>query len=143
MNATSLLWRFQLEVPPEFDAVSMARRTLHTLLKEQHIRMRVLREIGLVVTEALNNAIENRKATDESPIELEMRLNAQKIWIAIRGSARKDGIENLKKALASADLLDMDGERGRGLFLMKELMDSVGVKRLPGGRTELWMTKNL
>ena len=143
MKGRPSAWRVRFEVPAQLGAVGAARRTLNTFLKERGLRLAWLRKLGLVVTEALNNAIENRRTGDRGPVELELRLERAGIWIAVRGSAGKNGGLRLRRALAGAELHEMEEERGRGLFLMKSIMDKVGVRSLPGGRTELWMRKSI
>lgn len=134
-------WRFRLEIPADLHEVGIARHVLHMFLAEHRMSARDLREIGLAITEAVNNAIENGAEREGATIEIELRLTSSELWLAVRGPSDKEGVLQLKRALASVGVQEMEGERGRGLFLLKTMMDRIGVKTLAGGRTEFWMTK--
>lgn len=137
------LWNLTLQIPPSFEAVGVARHTVHHFLKEHKVRAGLLREFGLVITELLNNAIENGGNDSSSRLELELELNSQKIQLAVRGPGTSSGCDELRAALQKAEQFDEHGERGRGLFLIKSLMDEVKVRSLSGSRTEIRLQKSL
>lgn len=134
-------WRFRLEIPADLNAVGAARRVINAFLEEHGLKARDLREIGLAVTEAINNAIENGALTQDASIEVELRLSQKSLWLAVRGPSDKEGMAELRRALSKVGIEEMEGERGRGLFLLKSMMDQIGVKTLSGGRSEFWMSK--
>ncbi len=137
------LWNLTLQIPPSFEAVGVTRHTVHHFLKEHKLKAGLLREIGLVITELLNNAIENGRSDSAHHIELELELSTQKINLAVRSPATSNGSDELRAALQKAEQFDEQGERGRGLFLIKSLMDGVKVRSLSGSRTEIRLEKNL
>lgn len=134
-------WRFRLEIPADLETVGIARRAIHSFLEEHKLKARDLREVGLAVTEAVNNAIENGSLAPQASIEIELRLDAAHLWLAVRGPSDPSGRTQLRRALARVGADEMEGERGRGLFLLKSMMDEIGVRALSGGRTEFWMSK--
>lgn len=143
MKTTNANWELTLHIPPKVHAVAGVRKVLNSFFQMHQLRAQMMRHLNLVINEALNNAIENRKARSTKPIELQIKILPHDIWLAIRGESDKSGYQKLQQAMSHADLLDMDGERGRGLFLMQTLMDEVGLQNLSGHRTEIWMRKSL
>lgn len=95
--------------------------------------------LNLVLTEALVNAIKHANATDPSK-EVLIRINASEQELQIRVYDSGKGFDlGLFPECACPDPLD---ERGRGIFIMRSLMDSVEYRKANGGNV-LEMKKKL
>ncbi len=142
MKISQQHWRILFEVPADLDSVSCTRHLLQTVMQEREIEKQQAQEIGLALTEALNNVIENRHASSDRPIEIEMILQPGEIRLGIKAKTHFDA-SKLREALSQAALPSDTEERGRGLYLVKTLMDKVGVRDISRGRTEFWMKKKV
>ncbi len=97
--------------------------------------------VELCVVEAVNNAIEHAYGEVGHPVEVEVVLAAGTLRIVVRDRGHR---MDWARACAAADgyAADALGEGGRGLFIMRSLMDEVSY-RTAGGWNELAMDKRL
>lgn len=98
--------------------------------------------VELCVVEAVNNAVEHAYGDEPGhPVEVEVRLDGDALHIAVRDRGRA---MDWTRACADADAYAADGfnEGGRGVFIIRSLMDRVSY-RLVGGWNELGMHKHL
>jgi len=97
-------------------------------------------QINTVLTEALVNAIKHANAADPTK-EILVRINISENELAIRVFDSGKGFELDKVPVPSFDS-DTLAEKGRGLFIIRSLMDSVVYKKSNGGNV-LEMRKKL
>jgi len=97
-------------------------------------------QINTVLTEALVNAIKHANATDPDK-EILVRINISDKELAIRVFDSGLGFD-LSKVPGSCCNPDALEEKGRGLFIIRSLMDSVVYKKSNGGNV-LEMKKSL
>jgi anti-sigma regulatory factor (Ser/Thr protein kinase) len=107
--------RLALTLPAEPEALITARRALRNWLGEVGVDAEALYDITLATGEACTNAIEHAYAPGEASFDLEARRGDADVLVIVRdyGSWRQPRGQN----------------RGRGLRLMKTLMDEVNVRR--------------
>ncbi|MBI5485657.1 MAG: ATP-binding protein [Deltaproteobacteria bacterium] len=103
-------------------------------------RERLASQINTVLTEALVNAIRHANSADPSK-EILVRINMSDKELAIRvfDSGKGFDLNNVPGPCFNQDILD---EKGRGLFIIRSLMDSVVYKKANGGNV-LEMKKSL
>ncbi|QEM68390.1 ATP-binding protein [Geobacter sp. FeAm09] len=96
--------------------------------------------LNVVLTEAMVNAIKHANAADPSK-EVLIRISAsdQEICIKVYDSGQGFDLTSVPDPDFEVDQL---GEKGRGIFIIRSLMDSVEYKRTNGGNV-LEMKKSL
>jgi serine/threonine-protein kinase RsbW len=134
--ARRALGPLELVVPPRPDRVSAARADLRAWLAGGGVGRADTEAIVLAASEAIANAVEHgcrdrpgsvvRLSASEVGGDVEIRVGDPGAWPEPRGprpAARPRVLGGL------AGLPEGDAERGRGLFLMRELADAVWVER--------------
>jgi FixJ family two-component response regulator/anti-sigma regulatory factor (Ser/Thr protein kinase)/putative methionine-R-sulfoxide reductase with GAF domain len=113
--------RLVLTLPAEPEALITARRALRNWLAEVGVDPEALYDITLATGEACTNAIEHAYAPGEASFDLEATRGESDVLVTVRdyGAWREPRGQN----------------RGRGLKLMKTLMDAVDVRREDTGTT--------
>jgi anti-sigma regulatory factor (Ser/Thr protein kinase) len=113
--------RLVLTLPAEPEALITARRALRNWLAEVGVDPESLYDITLATGEACTNAIEHAYAPGEASFDVEATRGETDVVVRVRdyGAWREPRGQN----------------RGRGLKLMRTLMDEVNVRREPGGTT--------
>jgi anti-sigma regulatory factor (Ser/Thr protein kinase) len=113
--------RFQVEFPAMPEALASMRAVLRRWLRHVGADDREIAEIVTACGEAATNAIEHAWAGGVAPFEVRGQAERGEVRIAIRDH----GVWRAPRA----------GDQGRGLALMRALMDSVEVTPSPGGTT--------
>ncbi len=97
-------------------------------------------DLGIVTTELVNNAIHHGNKNDpDKEVQIIFTIDEDKIELRIRDQGNGFSPEELKDPLAPENLFS---ESGRGIFLIRNLMDSLEFKFSDTG-TETIVTKNL
>lgn len=97
-------------------------------------------DLGIVTTELVNNAIHHGNKSDPSKkVRVTFSVSSDKIIVRIKDQGEGFNPEKLKDPLAPENLLS---ESGRGIFLIRALMDSLDFTFHPDG-TETIAVKNL
>ena len=113
--------RFQVEFPAVPEALAPMRAVLRRWLRHVGGDHREIAEIVTACGEAATNAVEHAGAGGGAPFEVRGQAERGQVRIAIRDH----GVWRAPRA----------GDQGRGLALMRALMDSVEVTPTPGGTT--------
>jgi PAS domain S-box-containing protein len=113
--------RLALALPGEAGGLSSLRSTLRRWLAEQRAGAREVDEVTLAANEAAQNAIEHAHGLAPEPFEVELERDGDDIVVSVRdrGSWKETATE----------------DRGRGLALMRALMDDVRIDAQPDGTT--------
>jgi PAS domain S-box-containing protein len=110
-----------LALPGERDGLASLRSTLRRWLAEQAAGEQAAEEVTMAANEAVQNAIEHAHGLGSEPFEVELARDGEDIVVSIRDRGRwHDGTS---------------GDRGRGLPLMRALMDDVTIDAQPTGTT--------
>jgi PAS domain S-box-containing protein len=110
-----------LEVIGAPDALSSSRALLRRWLRETTQDGGVVADVTMAVNEAVQNAIEHAHGLARTKIDVELDRRDGEIMVAVRDRGRW-----LSEGRDSA-------ERGRGLDLMRALMDEVEIDQRPSG----------
>ena len=101
--------------------------------KEFDIKDDVFYNVMIAVTEAVNNAIiHGNKMKPEKKVNFELKTKGRTIIIIIKDEGEGFDPDNIDDCLKPENLMK-DG--GRGVFLIKELMDDVDFKTTEKGTT--------
>lgn len=110
-----------LALPGEAGGLESMRAMLRRWLAEQAAGEEELHAVTMATNEAVQNAIEHAHGLGREPFEVELERDGDDVVVSVRDQGRwRDGAS--------------DG-RGRGLPLMRALMDEVEVERHAGGTT--------
>ena len=128
LRCTPLGDRFSVELPTSPEALASMRSLLRRWLGQAHGSQQDIAEITTACGEAAANAIEHAGARGDTPFEVRGRLDDREVEIVVRdyGNWRSP----------------RDGDQGRGLSLMRALMDTVEVTPTEEG-TVVRLTRRL
>lgn len=100
----------------------------------------VIADIAISVSELVNNAIAHGNAGDDSKkVTVEISRSSEVVSISVNDQGSGFNPNELDDPLAEENLMK---EVGRGIFIVKSLMDSVNIKPSPSG-TKIIMTKSI
>lgn len=133
-----------LNTPFEARALRSARKALGAITEEWGFSDQARREIELSFSEALQNAVEHG-CSGKGIVHVTGRVNLSRVQIVIEDrGAGKGNLEALKAAFESGEevLPKLDKERGRGIYLIRNLMDQARVEYPEEGGVRVIMIKN-
>jgi anti-sigma regulatory factor (Ser/Thr protein kinase) len=121
LRNTPISERFRVEFPADPAALASMRILLRRWLKQADGTEREIAEITTATGEAAANAIEHSGGLPSTPFEVAGRLSGREVELAVRdyGAWRPQ----------------REDDQGRGLQLMRALMDDVEVVPTPEGTT--------
>ncbi len=134
---------FRLSVQGTHEAVPNARRALSRWLEGAGAGGKTLDEVGLVLTEICNNAIDHGSCGADRPMQVAAEISGGSLLLAV---LEGNGVaaEPLRKAFEGAQHPpDVQDERGRGLFLVRAYVDDLRVDTTASGRLRIAIRKNL
>jgi serine/threonine-protein kinase RsbW len=139
MSDEKLALKFMLTPPFGSLGVRSVRRTVSFLAAAWGFDEDACNNIALALSEAINNAREHG-SEEGSRIEITCVLGTGNVKLVVEdfGDTDKSG---LRKAFDSRDPPSKDSVRGRGIYLIRSLMDGVEVKRKEKGGVALTMIK--
>ena len=134
--------RLELDLPAVHRGVRVARHVLRHFSRLQGVPDTDVDSLVLVSSELLANAIDHgggRAALTEEDLESDVRMRlrleinsgAWHLWVTDQGGGDAAA---LQKLFDDADPGDPEDDRGRGLFLMRAMVDSLAVDPSPDGR---------
>jgi serine/threonine-protein kinase RsbW len=129
---------FQLLLESDPRNIGKVEAFLHEV--GQHVKLDEiqLHKLMVALTEAVNNAIlHGNKSNPQKTVEVtcEVKEGGLSIYVRDRGGGFKP--ESVESPLKEENLLR---ESGRGIFLMRTLMDKVNFTRTPDGmEVQLWL----
>lgn len=127
----------KIVLPSEKTSITKIEPVLSEIKKEHNIPDENFYNIMIAVTEAVNNAIiHGNKQNPNKKVNFSIEANEQLINITIEDQGEGFNPNELEDCLKPENLLK-DG--GRGVFIIKELMDSVQIQNTGNG-TKLKMT---
>ena len=145
MAGDELILRIDLIQPFHARAVRSARRAVLHLAQEWEFAEQACREIELGFGEALQNAVDHGSG-DRERISVRCRMTSRAMVIRIEDSGRGGGnLKHLRKAFSdkAQDAPCREGERGRGVFLIRRLMDEATMTCMDHGGVRIEMVKYL
>jgi len=124
-----------LSLPRERGSVSAVRRIVAGAMAEVGVERSCAADVELALTEGCANVVRHATSTDRYRVTFQLDRDAARVVIADRGK----GFElNGKQRMAAAM-----AEGGRGLALMRMLMDEADFRVEEGRGTEVSLTKHI
>jgi anti-sigma regulatory factor (Ser/Thr protein kinase) len=131
-----------LDLPAAHSAGRMARQVVGKFALEQGIGEDEVGTLELVASELLSNAVDHGgggSAMEESDLESDVRMHLRlfvnaagwELRVADQGGGNPS---ELAPYLDDRELPDLEDERGRGFFLLVQMLDKLSVVRSPDGK---------
>jgi serine/threonine-protein kinase RsbW len=123
----------QIKIPPSHKFLADVDDFLEGILREFKTEDSVIADIAISVSELVNNAVTHgQKINCGLPVTVEINRLNDKIKISVTDNGGGFDPEELDDPLADENLLK---EVGRGLFIVRSLMDSVDIEANDNGTT--------
>lgn len=114
----------RLKLPREVDSVPAVRRLLRCALTILHVDRQASTDLEIALTEACANVVHHATGADGYEVHLDVGDDMCAIDVV-------DGGAGFDPATAGAQTPDTERDRGRGLFLIRALSDSVRMDSRP------------
>lgn len=124
------------------EAVPEVRRRVEQYLIARGCEKRVADEFVLAIDELCNNAVQHGPAASTDRLVLLVQVDARAIRCRLTAPSDLTATE-LKKMTDVAALPDFESERGRGLFLIRMMVDGFTIREKAAGLVEMEMEKHL
>jgi len=122
---------YQLEIPSDPKEVMAVEKFLEEINAKIKLDEMLFNKLLVATTEAVNNGIIHGNKRDRNKkVVLRVDVNSSTLVVRVRDEGKGVNVEALPDPLAEENLMR---ENGRGVFLMKSLMDSVGFEKLDEG----------
>lgn len=130
-----------ITIPSSPDKVCDVDDFLEDWLRIRGVAENTIADLAIAITELVNNAINhgNKKQEDKKVI-LTLRYDDGEIEATVTDEGKGFDPEDIPDPLAEENLLK---EIGRGIFIVKSLMDDFKYKTLPTGGTEISIVKKI
>jgi serine/threonine-protein kinase RsbW len=127
--------------PSKTNQVAVADEFLETWLREHGISEDTIADMAIAITELVNNAIKHgNKLQKDKTVTLELQIINKSIKATVMDQGTGFKIDSIPDPLAEENLLK---EIGRGIFIVKSMMDDVKFDFSPDGGTKVTVTKNI
>jgi anti-sigma regulatory factor (Ser/Thr protein kinase) len=131
----------RLDLPAAHSAERMARAVLRQFAVREHVPAKEIETLEFVASELLSNAVDHgggRRAMEESEVKDGVRMSlflvvketAWSLSVSDQGGGDPD---QMAAHLSRDDLPDIDEDRGRGFFLLKQMVDTLRVEKSRDG----------
>ena len=129
-----------LRIPSSLDRLEQVDTAVERMARAMGFNEDACADLGICATEAAANAILHAHKEDAGlTVEIRLERYPDRIRIAVRDHGRGFQTETVPDPTLSENLLKVGG---RGLHVIRALMDDVQVRLLPDG-VQVIMTKNL
>jgi anti-sigma regulatory factor (Ser/Thr protein kinase) len=135
-------YELALDLPAAHRSVRVARHVVRHFARLEGVKNAEIEQLVLIVSELLANAVDHGggpPAMSEHDLESDARMHlalmigAHEWRLAVSDEGGGDPAR-VRQALRSAQLPDLEDERGRGLYLMRQLVDTMEVDQSSDGR---------
>lgn len=124
-----------LALPRDRESVSAVRRIVASAMAEVGVERSCAADVELALTEGCANVVRHATSTDRYRVTFELDRDAARVTIADSGNGFEiNGRQRMAGALA---------EGGRGLALMRMLMDEADFRVQEGRGTRVSLTKHV
>jgi anti-sigma regulatory factor (Ser/Thr protein kinase) len=131
-----------LDLPATHRGVRVARNVVRHFARMEGVKDGEIEQLVLIVSELLANAVDHgggHPAMTELDLVRDARMRLTLVigtreWSLSVSDEGGGDPARVRHAIRSAQLPDLEDERGRGLYLMRQLVDSMEVDPSQGGR---------
>lgn len=129
---------YGLRLPREVATVPIVRDLCRTAMTQLGVKEPCVQDVALALTEACANVVEHAEGTDDD-YEVRLQLDDERCEIRVVDTGRGFDAE----ALTDGSMPGSEAERGRGIQLMKALVDRVEFRSVPEQGTMVRFEKRL
>jgi serine/threonine-protein kinase RsbW len=134
----------KIRVPNQTRYLSLIGKIGENMVREvcclQNNKVSFAHNLNVVLTEAMTNAIKHANAADpDMEVKIHISITENEIEVKVFDSGQGFDLNSVPCPSFDADCLN---EAGRGIFIIRSLMDSVVYKKISGGNV-LEMKKTL
>ncbi len=130
-----------LDQPAVHRGVRVARNVVRHFARLEGVKDAEVEKLVLIVSELLANAVDHggspamteRELVGDPRMRLALVIGEQEWRLSVSDENGGDP-KRVHRAIQSAQLPDLEDERGRGLYLMRQMVDSMEVDRSADGR---------
>jgi anti-sigma regulatory factor (Ser/Thr protein kinase) len=143
MSAAPTPRRMTLDLPAVHDQVVVARNAVRIFARMQGVAGRELDNLLLVVSELLANAVDHggggralsvaEVAGNGARMELALEIEDERCQLQVSDQGGGD-VAQVRALLAPDAEPDLEDERGRGLFLLRQMVERIDVEASRDGR---------
>jgi anti-sigma regulatory factor (Ser/Thr protein kinase) len=134
MSQQERRYELALDLPAAHRGVRVARHVVRHFARMEGVKDQEIEQLVLIVSELLANAIdhgggaalEEGELVGDPRMRLRLVVGAREWMLAVSDEGGGDP-ERVRRAIESARLPDLEDERGRGLYLMRQMVDSMEV----------------
>jgi len=131
-----------LDLPAAHRGVRVARNVVRHFARLEGVRDNEIEQLVLIVSELLANAIDHgagppamteHDLAGDARMKLVLTLRERDWVLAVTDEGGGDALR-MNAAIQNAQLPDVDDERGRGLYLLRQMVDTLEVDQSADGR---------
>ena len=134
----------RLEIASAIDMLDLVQLVTDHVGKAAGLNDEEVHWFGMAVRECVTNAIVHGKCDSSRAVSIEFAstpaAKPSKLTVRVRDQGQGFDPNQLPDPLAPENILRTSG---RGIFLMRQFMDDVSIKRTSGGGMEVRMTKRI
>jgi len=128
-------------IPSSPDFIAAVDEFLETWLRERDVPDDTVADLAIAITELVNNAIKHGNKKDPSKkVTVQLRLADSQAVATISDEGPGFNPENVPDPVAEENLMK---EIGRGIFIVRSLMDSIEFAFPKEGGTQVKITKKI
>ncbi len=132
---------YKLEIPSSQDYLAKADKFLEEHLRAKGLDDDNIADLAISTTELINNAIvHGNKSNPEKSVTIEIEFFDDHLSISISDQGPGFKPENIPSPIADENIMK---EAGRGIFIVRSLVDDLKIETAPQGGTRMIITKNL
>src|SRR5262245_53599747 len=135
-------YELALDLPAAHRSVRVARHVVRHFARLEGVSDAEIEQLVLIVSELLANAVDHcggppamteNDLVKDARMRLALEISAHEWRLAVSDEGGGDH-ERVRHAVRSAQLPDLEDERGRGLYLMRQMVDAMEVDPSADGR---------
>lgn len=131
--------KYSITIPSKLSELSTVESFTEKISVENGLNENEMDNLAIAVTEAVNNAIIHGNKGDKSKnVQIDFVFAKDEIIVAVKDEGNGFNPKKVKNPLAPENLLKASG---RGIFILKQLMDEVGFKFESSGTTTIMKKK--
>jgi serine/threonine-protein kinase RsbW len=131
----------QIIIPSSLDYLPKVDEYVEGKLKKLRVDEDRLADIAVSVTEAVTNAVLHGNKNDlKKKVQVKLKADSSRVEITVKDEGNGFNPESIQSPIEEGNLLK---EAGRGIFILKSLMDKVDFIIMPQKGTIVKMTKFL
>ena len=126
-------------LPRDNATVAVLRRVVRSVLHELHVTTEVTADIVLALSEACSNVLDHAGRGDQYDVSVTITADQCELRVIDVGH----GFDHTSVMQRVLDNHDLDAERGRGLMLMRAVVDQIELLSQPESGTLVRLVKQL